>query len=87
MLNLLREILPKENMLTNSAFVVRRLIKYLGLDYKMIHAFQNDFILYNEKYEVNTKFPTCGKSRWNVDAHSRKVHNGVLTKVLRYFPL
>lgn len=33
------------------------------------------------------KFPTCGKSRWKVDAHSGKVCKGVPRKVLRYFPI
>jgi hypothetical protein len=53
----------------------------------MIHACQNDCILYWGKYESKDKCPTCGKSRWKVDAHSGKVHKGVPTKVLRYFPI
>ena len=65
----------------------KRLIKSLGFNYEMIFACQNDCILYKGKYVSQDKCPTCGKSRWKVDAYYGKVHKGVLTKVLRYFPL
>ena len=87
LLKLLREMLPKENTLLDSAYAAKRLIKTLGLDYEMIHACQNDCILYRGKYVSQDKCPTCGNFRWNVDAYSRKVHKVVPTKVLRYFPV
>ena len=87
MLKLKREMLPKENTLPDSSYAAKRLIKSLGLDYEMIHACQNDCILYRGKYESTDKCPTCGKSRWKVDAHSGKVRKGVPSKVLRYFPI
>ena len=45
-LKLLREMLPKENRLPDSAYATKRLIKSLGLDYEIEHAFQNNCILY-----------------------------------------
>jgi hypothetical protein len=78
-LKLLREMLPKENTLPDFAYDAKNLIKSLGLDYEMIHAFQNDFILYRGKYESKDKCPTCGKYRWKVDAHYGKVHKDVPT--------
>ena len=87
LLKLLREMLPKENTLPNSIYATKRLIKSLGLDYEMIHACQNDCILYQGKYISQDICPTCGKSRWKVDAYSGKAHKGVRTKVLRYFPV
>ena len=70
-------MLPKENTLSDSAYAPKRLIKSLGLDYEMIHACQNDCILYWGKYESKHECPTCGKYRWKVDAHSGKVHKVV----------
>ena len=87
LLKLQREMIPKENTLLDFAYVAKRLIKALGLDYEMIHADQNDFILYWEKYDNKDECPTCGKSRWKVDVHSRNVCKAILTKVLRYFPI
>ena len=38
-LKLLREMLPKENTLLDSAYAIKRMIKSSGLDYEIIHAF------------------------------------------------
>jgi hypothetical protein len=56
-------MIPKKNTLLYSAYFVKRLIKSLGLDYEMIHACQNDCILYHGKYVSRDKCPTYGKSR------------------------
>jgi len=87
LLKLEREKLHKENTLPYFAYVAKRLIKSLGLDYEMIHACQNDCILYRGKYKNKVECPACPKSRWKVDAHFGKVREGVLRKVLRYFPM
>ena len=80
-------MLPKENTLPDTTYATKRMIKSLSLDYEMIHACNNYCILYRGKYKNKFEFPTCGKSRLKVDAHSRKVHIGVLKKVLRYFSI
>ena len=87
LLKLQREMLPTGNTLLESTYAAKSLIKSLGLDYEMIHACHNDCILYWGKYEIINEFPTCGESRWKVDAHSGKVRTGVPSKVLRYFPI
>ena len=87
LLKLQREMLPKENTLPYSTYATKRMIKSLSLDYEMIHACNNYCILYRGKYKNKFEFPTCGKSRLKVDAHSRKVHIGVLSKMLRYFSI
>ena len=80
-------MVPKEHTLPNFAYVAKWLIKSLGLDYEITHACKNYCILYQGKYENKVECPTCGKSRWKVDAHSGKVRKGVLRKVMRYFSI
>ena len=80
-------MIPKENKFLDFAYVAKRLVKSLGLDYEMIHACQNDCILYEGKYVSQEKFQVGGKSIWKLDAYSIKVHKGVSTKVPRYFPI
>ena len=80
-------MIPTGNTLPESTYAAKSLIKSLGLHYEMIHACHNDFILYWGKYEKINEYPTCGESRWKVDAHSEKVRRGLPTKVLRYLPI
>ena len=80
-------MLPTGNKLPKATYAAKSLIKSLGLHYEMIHASHNDYILYWEKYEKINECPTCGESRWKVDALSQKVRTCVRTKVLRYFPI
>lgn len=87
MLKLQKKVLPKDNTFPDSAYAAKKLIKSLGLNYDMIHACPNDCILYRGSYESKDQCPTCGKSRWKVDAQSQKVRKGVPAKVLRYFPI
>jgi hypothetical protein len=87
LLKLKREMLPTGNTIPESTYAAKSLIKSLGLDYEMIHACHNDCILYWGKYEKINECPTCGESRWKVDARSEKVCTGVPAKVLRYFPI
>ena len=67
----------------NLHMLQKNLIKWLGLEYEMIHACHNDWILYWGKYKNINECPTCGESRWKVDAHFEKVHTGVPAKVPR----
>ena len=46
MLKLQKKVLPKDNTFPDSAYAAKKLIKSLGLNYDMIHACPNDFILY-----------------------------------------
>jgi hypothetical protein len=87
MLKLHKNTLPRDNTLPDSAYAAKKLIKSLGLNYDMIHACPNDCILYRGSNESKDECPTCGKSRWKVDAQSQKVRQGVPAKVLRYFPI
>ena len=80
-------MLPTGNTLIESTYDAKILIKSLGLHYEMIHACHNDLILYWGKHEKINECPTCGESRWKVDARSEKVGTGVPAKVLRYFPI
>jgi hypothetical protein len=63
------------------------LIKSLGLDYEMICAFQNDYVLYQKNFENKYEFPTYGKYKWKVDALSIKVHKYVFSNMIRYFSI
>ncbi|XP_057443879.1 uncharacterized protein LOC130736038 [Lotus japonicus] len=84
LIKLLVEALPEGNVLPNSMYEVRKIIKDLGLDYVKIDACVNDCILFRGgEYENLDKCPICGESRWQ----ENKKKNVVPNKVVRYFPI
>lgn len=83
LLKLLAEAFPEGNVLPDSMYEVRKIIKDLGLDYVKIDACDNDCILYRgEDYENLNECPICKKSRWQKDKKKN-----VPNKILRYFPI
>lgn len=84
LLKLLVEALPEGNVLPDSMYDVRKIIKDLGLDYVKIDACANDCILFrgNEHENLN-ECPICGKSRWQANKKKKSVPN----KIVRYFPI
>ncbi|GAU37278.1 hypothetical protein TSUD_160290 [Trifolium subterraneum] len=84
LLKLLIEAFPEGNVLPDSMYEVKKIIKDLGLDYVKIDACANDCILYRGKdYENLNECPICGKSRWQENMKK----NDVPDKIVRYFPI
>lgn len=51
-------MLPIDNTIPDSLYVVKKMFKPLGLDYLMIHACKNNCIIYWKEYE---NLETCQK--------------------------
>ncbi|XP_058723125.1 uncharacterized protein LOC131594944 [Vicia villosa] len=83
LLQLLNEAFPEGNVIPNSMYEVRKIIKDIGLDYVKIDACSNDCILYRGEYEYLRECPICGQSRWKTN----KKKNDVPNKIVRYFPI
>ena len=87
LLELLHDMLPVDNVLLRSVYLVRKLLKTFDLGYEKIHACVNDCCLFRKEKENMDSCPTYGFSRWKADKHTRKIKKGVPAKVLRYFPI
>ena len=55
----------------------------LGVEYKQIHACQNDFILYRGEYQNKQEFPVRKEKSYHTYVQSPTVPN----KVLRHMPI
>ncbi|CAK8577436.1 unnamed protein product [Lathyrus sativus] len=78
LLDLLRDVLPEENIFPKSYYKTKKIISRLGLGYEKIHVCPNDCILCRDKYVKDQICPKCGTSRWkatNEDVHT----NGIET--------
>lgn len=64
MLKLQSEILPTGNLLPKSYHVAHRMIKPLLLKPQVLHACENDCILYRKQYEKHTVCPICSAPRY-----------------------
>ena len=59
MLGLLKEILPKDNVLPRSTNEAKKIVCPLELEVQKIHACVNDCILYRGEYKDFCACPTC----------------------------
>lgn len=87
LLGILRDMLPEENTIPESMYATKKLLKSFDLGYERIDACKNDCCLFRGGLKDLEACPKCGSSRWKTDQHTGKVHIGVPTKVLRYFPI
>ncbi|KAL2340914.1 hypothetical protein Fmac_008854 [Flemingia macrophylla] len=62
LLDLLKDMLPKENSLPNRYYEAKKILCPMGLEYKKIHACPNDCILYQGEFEGLDLCPRCGVS-------------------------
>ncbi|CAN1121606.1 hypothetical protein LINPERHAP2_LOCUS866 [Linum perenne] len=84
LLKLLKDLLPDGNLVPNSFYEARSMLRSLGLGYVSIHACQYDCVLYWKDNEFLEACPICQTSRWKInDGKGKKVP----WKILRYFPL
>jgi hypothetical protein len=87
LLEMVRSLLPRNNILPSSLYSTKKLLKAFDLGYEKIHACVKDCCLFRKNLEHMETCPYCGASRWKVNKRTKKVEKGVPAKVLRYFPI
>ncbi|KAK2658057.1 hypothetical protein Ddye_011109, partial [Dipteronia dyeriana] len=87
LLSILRYMLPQHNVLPDSLYSTKKLLKVFDLGYEKIHACVNDCCLFRKELKQLKECPQCGESRWKVNKHTNHIYEGVSAKVLRYFPI
>ena len=66
LLQVVQDILPKENTLPKSYYQAKKILCPMGMEYQKIHACLNDCILYRHKFQEMHKCPRCRVSRYKV---------------------
>nr|AAK92605.1 Putative transposable element [Oryza sativa Japonica Group] len=89
LLELLKEILPTDNVLPESTYQAKKVICPLGLDIQKIHACLNDCILYRGEFAYLEQCPVCKASRYKCGDGDDEGGNKkrVQVKVVWYFPI
>ena len=80
LLALLKEMLPKDNVLPSRTYDAKQMLGSIGLNYEKIHACPNDCILFRNEHASLTSCPKCNASRY-------KKKESAPEKVLWYFPI
>ena len=70
-------------MLPSTCREARQLLVELGVEYKQIHACQNDCILYRGEYQNKQECLVWKEKRYRTDVQSPTIPN----KVLRHMPI
>ncbi|CAA7033482.1 unnamed protein product [Microthlaspi erraticum] len=81
LLDLIKDILPEDNVLPKSLATIKKILKIFGFGYQSIHACKNDCILYRKEFEKLDSCPRCKVSRWEKDKHSNEIKVGIPTKI------
>jgi len=67
LLVLLKNMLPKDNMLLKSHYEAKKILCPVRMEYQKIHACPNDCILYRNHFAEMHNCPTCGVSRYKLN--------------------
>jgi len=89
-IDLLKEMILENNMLPNNNYAVKKLLCPMSLEYKKIHAYPNDCVLYGDEFVALKVYPTCGLSLFKKKVDGNNVGeemNGPPAKVLWYLPI
>jgi len=91
LLVLLNEMFPKENTLPTRNYDAKKFLFPMGMEYKRIHAFPNNCMLYKKEFEDLKKCPKCGllqyKQKRNSEDSGQIEKEGSALKVVWYFPI
>ena len=92
LLQVVQDMLPKENTLPKSYYQVKKILCLMGMKYQKIHACPNDCILYKCEFEEMKNFPTCWVSWYKLKdddecSSNENTKKGPPTKVLWYLPI
>ena len=66
MLQLLKDMLSKGNILPNRNYEAKKIFCPIDMEYKKIHACSNDCILYRKDFELLKSCLRCGLSRYKL---------------------
>ncbi|KAL3691389.1 hypothetical protein R1sor_005040 [Riccia sorocarpa] len=80
---LAEKVLPEGSDVPNCRPETKKVLTTVGMDYEMIHAYENDWILYRNEYSDSTSCPECQTSRYRTDTQGKTIPR----KVLRRFPI
>ena len=90
MLELLKEMLPKQNMLPNCNYEAKNILCSVALEYKMIHECPNNCVLYKDEFVALKVCLTCGlswlKNKVN-ESSSEEEAKDPLAMLLWYLPI
>ena len=86
-LEMIKDMLPGDNVLLTSMYAVKKFLKMFDLSYKHIHACVNDCCLYTKENADAQVCPTCQYSRWKQNEQTKEILQGQPAKSLRYFPI
>lgn len=67
------KILPPENVMPKSRGETRKVLRSIGMEYKVIHACRNDCTLFRGPYKDYDKCPNCEASRYRDDTKGDKI--------------
>ncbi|KAJ0592692.1 hypothetical protein HanHA300_Chr03g0088101 [Helianthus annuus] len=91
LLEFLKDLLPKGNLLPKTTPQVKKLMADIGLGYEKIHACPNGCMLFWNDKEKDEVCSFCGSSRWKVHEanpeHEVNPPKRKALKILRWFPL
>ncbi|CAK8542809.1 unnamed protein product [Lathyrus sativus] len=92
LLELLKQMFPECNTLSNRTYEAKKILCPMGLDYVKIHACRNDCLLYRKDFENMKKSLRCGELRYKkndngVDDDDGVTSKGVPAKVMWYLPI
>jgi Transposase family tnp2/Transposase-associated domain len=87
LLELLREMLPENNLIPDSTYRAKKLLCPLSMEVERIHACPNDCILYRNEYNDLDKCPKCNASRYKPRDNEIEVRKRPAAKVLWYLPV
>lgn len=91
LLELLKDVLPEGETLSQSFYDSKKIIKDLGLEYKKIHACPNDCMIYWNETKDRTSSKFCKAPRYKqfkgASTNSISETSKIPLKVFRYFPL
>src|ERR1051325_5180436 len=64
LLALLRDMIPKDNVLPNRTYEAKKMLCSIGMSYDKIHVCLNDCILFRNEYASLNECPKCSAPRY-----------------------
>ncbi|KAL5846309.1 hypothetical protein ACOSQ3_009833 [Xanthoceras sorbifolium] len=74
LLGILRDMLPHVNVLPDSLYSTKKLLKVFDLGYEKIHVCVNDCCLFRKELDHLEECPRCGDSRWKVNEQTNHIY-------------
>lgn len=83
LLEFMKKLLPSENIVPNSTYEVKKILRDLGMGYESIHACKNDCSLFWKETASLDACLVCKESRYKYTGKGKKIPH----KTLRWLPL